>query len=320
MGAQVLAVAADVTDEERMQAVIELAEQTFGQIHGVIHAAGVAGGHLIQTTNRSIAESVLAPKIIGARILSKLFRHCPPDFMLMCSSLQSIMGGPGQSEYAAANAFLDLFAHQLRLNGAQPCLSINWDTWKDVGMAMKAAVPLDLAGLKQNALAGGLDSKIAVPILAQLTTAAFPQVLVCMGDLHARLRDRTENLAALISENALAPGSAVKHPRPDLFTPYVPPSTPTEQAVAEIWQEVLGIDRVGLDDSVFELGGDSVSAVRVSQRLSEKLGVSVSPVRIFSASTVRALAATLTPQQQPVIDFDARQSRGARRRAKRLSA
>ncbi|MBI3653757.1 MAG: SDR family NAD(P)-dependent oxidoreductase [Acidobacteria bacterium] len=324
-GAEVLALTADVTDEAQIGAAIELAEQRFGKLHGIIHTAGIASDNLIQTTNRSSAEAVLAAKIEGARVLAKGFPNYRLDFFVLCSSLASLLGGAGRMEYVAANAFLDAFAHHLETGGIQPCVSINWDSWRQTGIAAQAAVPtalgrmLNLSSL--GATADGLNPQIAAALLFQLAAGSFAQVVVCQGDLHKRLQDEAQHkLSAFAIANECASTDHRAHPRPDLFTPYVAPATPAEQIVAEVWQEVLGLERVGIDDSIFELGGDSVSAIRVSQKLSEKLGISVPPVRLFTESTVRALAATLAPEASPSANIAERQSRGQRRRAKRLSS
>ncbi len=68
------------------------------------------------------------------------------------------------------------------------------------------------------------------------------------------------------------------------------PQTQTEKIVADAFAEVLGVDRVGLDDDFFALGGDSLIAIRVSARLQSALGREVSVRSLFDASTVRGLA------------------------------
>ncbi|MDQ4069783.1 MAG: condensation domain-containing protein, partial [Actinomycetota bacterium] len=69
-----------------------------------------------------------------------------------------------------------------------------------------------------------------------------------------------------------------------------PPQTTTERALAEIWADVLGVEKVGVDDDFFELGGHSLSAVRVASKVRQALGVDV-PLRVmFDSSTLRALA------------------------------
>jgi amino acid adenylation domain-containing protein len=87
--------------------------------------------------------------------------------------------------------------------------------------------------------------------------------------------------------------------RPDLGHAFEPPRTPTEQALAEIYSQVLGIDRVGIHDSFFDLGGASIQSVEVSARAGEA-GLSLAPEQIFEYPTVAELAAALAaPASDP---------------------
>ncbi|MFD2473312.1 non-ribosomal peptide synthetase [Amycolatopsis silviterrae] len=74
---------------------------------------------------------------------------------------------------------------------------------------------------------------------------------------------------------------------------YVAPRTAAEQRLAAIWADVLGIDRVGADDSFFELGGDSILSMRITSRVRAEFGVEVSPRMLFSAPTLSQFAAEL---------------------------
>src|SRR6266568_180576 len=137
-GAEVMVASADIANEEQMREVITRAYDRFGEIHGVIHAAGVAGGGMIQLKTKEKAEEVLAPKLRGLLVLDTIFKDVKLDFIVLCSSLTSILGDFGQVDYCAANAFLDAFAHWQTSKNHPFILSINWDTWQEVGMAVKA--------------------------------------------------------------------------------------------------------------------------------------------------------------------------------------
>ncbi|MBD3560349.1 amino acid adenylation domain-containing protein, partial [Planktothrix sp. FACHB-1355] len=81
--------------------------------------------------------------------------------------------------------------------------------------------------------------------------------------------------------------------RPDLEKEFVPPNTPVENALAEIWTQVLGIDRVGIHDNFFELGGDSIRSIQVRAKAQEK-GLNFSLEQIFATQTIAKLAAEVT--------------------------
>lgn len=141
-GAEVLVATADVTNLEQMQVAIDLAQKQFGQLNGVIHAAGVPGGGIIQRKTREEAERILAPKVKGTLVLDFLLKDVQLDFFVLFSSLASVIGGIGQVDYAGANAFLDAFSHYKNSTNGTFITCINWDAWQEVGMAALAVKQL----------------------------------------------------------------------------------------------------------------------------------------------------------------------------------
>ncbi|MCP5100768.1 MAG: SDR family NAD(P)-dependent oxidoreductase, partial [Chloroflexi bacterium] len=135
-GADVLIVTADVADAAATKEMVETAVSHFGTLHGVIHAAGIAGGGMIQLKTAADAQSVLAPKITGTRNLEAALVSHNLDFIMLCSSLASVVGGVGQVDYCAANAFLDAYAAAKNGRNGTQVVSVNWDMWAEVGMAV----------------------------------------------------------------------------------------------------------------------------------------------------------------------------------------
>lgn len=135
-GAQLLLAKADVTDSAQVSAVVQTARARFGSIHGVVHAAGLPGQGLILHKTRHAAAQVLEPKLQGTWALFDALQDTPPDWVLLCSSLTAILGGAGQLEYCAANNFLDAFAHFASECYGVRTFAVNWDTWRQSGMAV----------------------------------------------------------------------------------------------------------------------------------------------------------------------------------------
>ena len=139
LGAQVLIITADVSDFAEMRQVVSKVQEHFGQINGVIHAAGVPGGGMIQLKSADKAAAIMAPKVQGTRVLGDLFQAQVLDFMLLCSSRSAILGGFGQVDYCAANAFLDAFAPYYNSRFETFTVSVDWDGWQEVGMLVDTA-------------------------------------------------------------------------------------------------------------------------------------------------------------------------------------
>jgi acyl carrier protein len=118
-----------------MRAIIAQAKDKFGTIDGVFHAAGVLDdGPLLLKTAQSV-DRVLAPKIRGTLVLEEALRDVPLQCFVLFSSISSVLPIAGQVDYAAANAFLDAFA----LSRKGPFIAINWEAWRDAGMAARSA-------------------------------------------------------------------------------------------------------------------------------------------------------------------------------------
>src|SRR5262249_1765954 len=116
-GAEILIRQADVADAGEAQALVPDALARFGTIDGVIPGAGVTGGGAIQRRKHEDALAILRPKVHATLALDEALRGVPIGFFLLCSSLTAVVGGFGQADYAAANAFLDAFAEAAKADG-----------------------------------------------------------------------------------------------------------------------------------------------------------------------------------------------------------
>ena len=132
-GVNVLIGQVDVADTRALAALLDRVRAE-RPIRGVFHAAGVLDdGMLADQTPERIAR-VMAPKVAGGWLLDELTRDDPLDFFVLFSSASALLGSPGQSNYIAANGFLDGLAAYRQARGL-PALTINWGSWAEVGMA-----------------------------------------------------------------------------------------------------------------------------------------------------------------------------------------
>jgi acyl carrier protein len=154
-------------------------------------------------------------------------------------------------------------------------------------------------------------------VFRRALAGASPWLVISTQDLAARFEQ--SRAAGTLAEIEGVQNAREAHPRPLLANAYVAPRGAAEQRIAVVWQELLGIETVGVHDNFFDLGGNSLMAIRVIARLKSELGVDVSEVTIFEAPTVAALARLLDPEAESGEDFEGSRSRGERRRAVRKS-
>jgi acyl transferase domain-containing protein len=274
-GAEVLIVSADVTDMEQMRRALRQATERFGPIEGVIHAAGVAVTGL---KTAEMAAAVLASKVKGTFVLNALLDDCKPRFYILCSSMASLVPPPGQVDYCAANAFLDAFAQSDQVDNGTHVIAINWDTWQEVGMAVETPVPAALRKSREEALRRGIRPSEGIEVFGRILSNPLPQIVVSTKDLQAVFARSRKLQSAVDStpspEPEPAPTSA-RYTRPASADTYVAPQTDVQRSIAEVWQELLGIDQVGVYDNFFDLGGHSLLATQAMARLERKLGVGI---------------------------------------------
>ncbi|NEQ79120.1 MAG: SDR family oxidoreductase [Moorea sp. SIO2I5] len=312
LGAEVLVISADVANLAQMTDAIAQAQQHFGQLHGVIHAAGVPGGGVIQRKTIEEAQNVLTPKVKGALVLDAIVKDVELDFLILTSSIASILGEFGQVDYTGANAFLDVFAHHKTYQQNLFTLSINWGTWQEVGMAVNTTIPKELQQWHIENLQQAILPKEGIQVLMRLLASRLSQVLVSPTDFLSLLKQHNTN-SGVLSKLEKANISKPKHSRPELSNTYVAPRNKIEQKIADMWQQVLGLEPIGIYDDFFELGGDSLIAMTFTNQFQKQLGEIVHASAIFNAPTIAKLANYFQKEYPEVVriiqGFEASQTR-----------
>lgn len=127
-GTQVTIVSADITSPADIEQIFSRFGTDLPPLRGVIHAAGVLDDGLVSSQTWERYQNVMRPKVEGILLLDRYTRNLSLDFFIAFSSAAVILGSPGQSSYAAANAFMDALMQQRQSLGL-PGISINWGAW-----------------------------------------------------------------------------------------------------------------------------------------------------------------------------------------------
>jgi NADPH:quinone reductase-like Zn-dependent oxidoreductase/acyl carrier protein len=281
-GATVAAIQADVSNENDLARALSEIRNTMPPLCGVIHAAGVLDDHLLLNQDAESFRRVLAPKVLGAWNLHSLTMDLPLDFFVVFSSVASVLGSPGQANYAAANAFLDGLAHDRRSQGL-PCLSINWGPWAEVGMAARASG------------ARGPASRVMRPLPTSQALAALDRLFEKNGPAQAVTMSvdwtqlaRSFNgqpppalISDLLREKARpASANAARESGPRLSMQELhatPPALRHALLLAHVQKslaQVMSLDAPELDpeESMSNLGLDSLMALELQHSLEESFG------------------------------------------------
>ena len=286
-GAEVLVARADVAALEQMRSAVRQADERFGRLDGVIHAAVQTDGFMqaIQETGLAHCREQFRSKAHGLIVLEEVLRGRQLDFCVLMSSLSSVLGGLGFYAFAAANTFMDAFADKQNRRGTTPWISIDWDGWslRDDG---------EETGANQTDM--GITADEGVEVFARVMShQPFSPVVISTGDLQARILQWVSLESLRDKGQADQADSPKGYARPNLSNPYVAPTNQLESAIAEIWEGLLGIEHVGIHDNLFDLGGDSLLVIQIVSRIRETLRVEVSLRAIFETPTIAELAASL---------------------------
>ena len=198
-GCQVRVLLGDVSVEADIGRILEQIQTSMPTLKGIIHAAGVVDDGTIQQMNWGRFAKVMSPKLIGTWHLHTLTKNLPLDFFVCFSSIASMLGSPGQGNYAAANAFMDALA-SYRCSQGLSGLAINWGAWASEGMAARLAVEhqsrMQSSGITEIASKEGMS---ALDLLLQ--TQSKPQVGVFPVDWSVLAKKSSlENSSSLLLE------------------------------------------------------------------------------------------------------------------------
>ena len=293
-GVEVLVAQTDVSDTGQVAELMILIEKTVAPLRGVVHCAGVLDDGAVLNLDSARMKKVMAPKVDGTRNLHAATSDLSLDFFVLFSSAVSVLGSPGQANYAAASAYLDAMA-QWRHSLGLPCLSINWGPWGEVGLAAAAAEGLRERGASTQHMVKVIAVVQGMEMLEQCLAAQMTQIAVLPFDL-INLLDLFPQAAEMpfFSEvRGSAPHISRLYARPKLKEEYIAPRTGTERKLAELWQQTLHIDRVGIRDSFFALGGDSVLGAQIVTSAQRVFGIRVNLQQAFKTFTIEQLAGML---------------------------
>ena len=254
-GGDAVYLSVDITRDAAANAAVALAKSRFGGLHGVIHAAGITRDRFLLHKSIDDFDLVLAPKLLGTLALDRATARQDLDFFVCFSSLAGTFGNAGQTDYSAANCFLD--AYMQSRPGPGRSLSIGWPYWRDGGLIVDEAEQhrrSTTTGIRS------LETEEALAVFDTLLAGATGSVLVLPGEPNA--------IDALIAR-------AAPPPTPTPAMPRKPDATAVDSAVNYL-RTLLAVatsmpeDRINPDRPLEQYGIDSILVTRLNAALEQR--------------------------------------------------
>ncbi|HEY3757276.1 MAG TPA: type I polyketide synthase [Opitutaceae bacterium] len=263
---------ADVADRDAVRRAIAEIRAQWGPIRGVVHAAGTRQDRSLEMKTAEEMASVLAPKVGGTDHLYAAVAGDPLEFFIGCSSVSSLVGFHGQTDYAAANAFLDAFVSARSVDAPFAVQAIHWPVWREVGMAV--GTHLAEQGIST---AEGIEIFRRVLGSRQSQVAFLPHGLETLEKAAAR---------TAIADSPIASGPAGAEPSESS-------ADVVEASIARLWREVMGKTGIHPKEDFLAIGGHSLLAMRIVGRIRETYAIDFSLRDFFDAPTIAGNAAAV---------------------------
>jgi acyl transferase domain-containing protein/NADPH:quinone reductase-like Zn-dependent oxidoreductase/acyl carrier protein len=306
-GAQIVVETCDISEADQVDEMLHRVSESMSPLRGIIHAAGVLDDGTILEQTWSRFTRVSAPKVFGAWNLHKRTSCLELDFFVLFSAAATLIGSPGQGNYAAANAFMDALAHHRRSQGL-PALSINWGTWAGTGMASRLTGKekqrwID-RGLRPIGLAEGMSK------LRQLLFCSRAQVIAMPADWSRMFADpawgKPPSLLSGLINDSRGVGTQSGSPSNSVNVLARLAAEPATRRLAILEEHVQSLASRALGRTgnralerrrpLHELGLDSLLSVELRNALANSLDCSLPATLLFDYPTVESLTRHLAKE------------------------
>lgn len=314
----------DVSNMEALSGCIDRIHKKYGSIRGIFHSAGISGAGYILRKDRESFMQVLRPKIFGTLYLDQLTADDDMDFMMLCSSAVTDSGEAGQSDYVAANAFIDAFTDYRNAQG-RDTYTVNWVSWKETGMSVRHGINVD-------GVTKALTTKDAIQALDKLLRSSPRRVMIGQYNQEMDLSifaqysrcKLSDELSDLImkregKDNIQTDTNAISNGNRDIAKVtngkmmFLPKSnkllsaseqmghvvlrgdskgiyTETEHLIGDIYSRMLGYEEINVYDNFFELGGDSIMLSSMYDLICIEFEEVITVADLFEYTNIRDLA------------------------------
>lgn len=293
LGVQIATASVDVADRDQVTTWLAEHIRDGGRpVRGVVHAAGTVNDQLLVNLSEADFATVMAPKVTGTRVLHDALKDHDLEFFVMFGSAGSTIASPGQGNYAAANAFLDAFAHYRRAQGL-PALTIGWGPWS-VGMVEE----LNLERIYAQRGIDLITPAVGARILDRLINQQTANVVAISADWSRARHAFGARPPMMFSELGTAdPHSAEAESDGSVIMALAAtPEADRPAVIAEHLRQIVAtvfdcaVDDFESDDMLEDIGLDSMMAMEFRVRINMVFSIDLPVLEILRGVSVNSLA------------------------------
>ncbi|BBB93423.1 MAG TPA: SDR family NAD(P)-dependent oxidoreductase [Methylomusa anaerophila] len=296
LGSEAIYIQTDISDPKSIIDGFKNIKNRFGEINGVIHAAGIINDSYLKNKSLESFKQVLAPKIQGVINLDAATKDEALDFFALFSSATAVWGNLGQTDYSTGNSFLDSFAlyrnaliKQEKRRGKT--VSFSWPLWKEGGMIVdKASVEMmeKISGMQM------LSTEQGLAAFNYWINKDNAHILVMAGN-----REKIQkvlNINEMIENPQIQDSSPDKHSiNKESFMDETLMNKFNEKIkhdLSSIVMEITGVKREKLDpdSDINKFGFDSVTLTELGNKINKRFGIEITPATFFEYNKINTIS------------------------------
>ncbi len=293
MGSKVEYISCDISNILELEEVFNTIREKYEKVLGIFHCAGVPGKGFMFNKSMEEIKAVMLPKVAGTYNLRQVTKNDNLDFVMLCSSIVTLFGGVGQSDYCAANTFLDHICADWRGEGKN-VITINWTQWSDVGMAYRQ-------GVDENGIFHSVSSHKVLEYMDYLISTRTKRLVFGQLD-YSHIGTVYQQAGFALSKDIIdkletkKSGETKSVKRNNTIIPVEIKGKPSnqisdvERMIANLWGNVLEEKMVDLQKSFIDHGADSIIIYQLYEKIDMQYPGMIDVTDLYTYTTIIALA------------------------------
>ncbi len=292
-GSNITFYSADISDSLKVEQLFGEIRSRYGSINGVVHSATSGNDFRIRDYTVETFQHNLRAKVSGVFVLDNVTKNDNLDFFIIFSSAMTLVSGLASSGYTAANSYIDAYS-AYRDSKRKGTLVINWPQWLDTGIAQGKNTNESKEIFKI------MPPKKAINAFDEILGKEISRVIIGELNFQGEIYDLIDYLPFKLSEEILlelkqrrivktSENSIEKIIHVKLNGKEEGGYSCKEIKIAQIWGMVLGYEEISIYDNFFEIGGDSILAVKMEVEL-EKDNIKIKASEITKYPTIEKMA------------------------------